>query len=92
MALASIGVHMVEGAPQNVHCQCLHSQHELQLLPDSPRSAGGSDPGSSQIIVSALGCRVCEILCMPFKSEVSISLSPLGLPKVSPTGLQSQRL
>ena len=39
---------------------------------------------------SALGPRACEILCEPFKSGVSISHSSLGLPKVSPIGLQSQ--
>ena len=39
---------------------------------------------------SALGPGVCEILCVPFKGEVSVSNSPVGLPTVSPAGLQSQ--
>ena len=56
----------------------------------SPRSAGGSDPGSFQITASALSPGVCEILCVPFESGVSISHSPLPLLKVSPTDLQSQ--
>ena len=93
MALASTRVHMVDRAPQNGCCQCLCPQDELQLPPaspgDSPRSAGRSDPGSFQI-TAALHPGVCEILCEPFKSGVSISHSPLSLPKVIPTGLQSQ--
>ena len=59
-------------------------------LGDSTGSAGGSDPTSFQITASALGLGVCEILCVPFKSGVSISHSLLALLKVSPTGLQSQ--
>ena len=57
---------------------------------DSLRSAGRCDPASFKIIVSALGPRTCEILHVPFKSEVSVSPSPLGLLMGSPTGLQSQ--
>ena len=64
---------------------------ELQLPPssrgDAPRSAGRSVPGSFQINACALEH---EFVCAPFKSEVSISSCPLGLPKVSPTDLQSQ--
>ena len=59
---------------------------------DSPRPAGRSGPVSYRIIAFALGPIVREILCMPFKSEVSISCSPLGLLKLSPTVLQSQML
>ena len=59
----------------NSCCQCLCPQGELQLPPaslrGSPRSAGGSNPGSFQITASVLGPRACEILCVPFKSEVS---------------------
>ena len=53
------------------------------------RSEGRSEPGSFQITASALGPSLCEILCAPFESRVSISYSPLALRKVSPTGLQS---
>ena len=57
----------------------------LPVLPeDSPRSAGRSDSGSFQIIPSALGTRICEILHVSFKSRVSISHSPLRLPKQAP--------
>ena len=75
--------------------QSLCLQGELQLPPaswgDSSVLAGLSDPGSFQIIASALGPNVCEILWVSFKHEVPISHSPLGLLKVSPTGLKSQR-
>ena len=56
----------------------------------SPRSVSRSDPGSFHITAFALGPRVCKILCVPFKSEVSTSYSPLTLAKVSPASLQSQ--
>ena len=91
MALA---IHVVEGAPRNGCCWHLCPQGELQLPPaslgGSPGLAGGSDPGSFQISASALGLRVCEILCAPFKSGVPIPHSPLGLLNVSPAGLQGQ--
>ena len=59
---------------------------------DAPRSAGRFDPGSFQITPSALGPRVCEDLCAPFRNGVSVSHSPQALPEMSPTGLQSQML
>ena len=40
----------------------------------------------------ALGPNACEILCVPFKNGVSISLSPMELLHTSPTGLQCQML
>ena len=49
-------------------------------------------PGSYQITALALGPRVCEILYVSFKSEVSISPSLVGLLKLRPTGPQSQIL
>ena len=61
----------------------------LASLGDSPRSAGGSDPGSFHITPSALGPGACEILSVPFKSGVYFP-QPLGLQKVSPAGFQSQ--
>lgn len=39
---------------------------------------------------SALVPGVCEIVCAPFKSGVSISCSPLYVLKASRTGLQTQ--
>ena len=61
-------------------------------LGDCPRAADRSGPGSYQITAFALGPGACEVLCVPFKSEVSIYPSPLGLPKLGPAGLQSQML
>ena len=47
-------------------------------------------PESYPITASALGPSTCEILCVPFRSEVSIFSSPVGLSKLSSTSLQSQ--
>ena len=94
MVPSSISIHVVEGAPNNSCRQCLCPQGEPPpaSLGDSPRPAGRSGPGSCQITAFALGPGVCEILCEPFKSKVSISPNPLGLLKLSLTGLQSQML
>ena len=59
---------------------------------DPPRPAGKSGPVFYQITAFTLGPRVYEILCMPFKSEVSISINPEELLRSSPAGLQSQVL
>ena len=48
------------------------------------------DPGFFQITVSALNLGACEILFVHFKSEISISHGPLGLPNVSPAGFPGQ--
>ena len=61
-------------------------------LGDSSRPAGRSVPGSYKITASALGPSAHEILCAPFKSEVSISTNPLELIRISPTDLKSQML
>ena len=95
VAPASTSVHVVERAPPNGCLQCLCPHGESQMPPNpprgSPRSACGSDPGSFQITASALGSGVCAILCVPFKSGVSVSHSPLALPEVNPTGLKAKR-
>ena len=62
----------------------------LASLGDSPRPAGKSGPGSYQITAFALSPRACDILCTPFKNEVSVSPSPVGLLILSPAGLKSQ--
>lgn len=70
------------------------SQGGPQLPPtslgDSSRPERMSGPGFYQITAFAMGSGAHKILCMPFKSEVSISYSPLGVLKLSPTGLKSQ--
>ena len=69
---------------------------EPQLPPASPgyslRPVGRPGPGSYQITAFVLGPGACEILCAPFKNEVSISPSPVGLLQLSPAGFQSQML
>ena len=94
MVFASTSVLVVDRAPKNGRRQCLCPQGELQLPPaslgGSPRSASGSDPGSSQITASALGPGTCEILCVPFKGGVSISPSPLALLKLSPLAFKAK--
>ena len=89
MRLANTNVHIVGWTPQN-DCH----QGELQLpsasLGDFTKISKWSDPSSFQITISALGPKVCKILCNPFKSGIAISHSPLGFLKVSPTSLQKQ--
>ena len=98
MVPSCTSVHVVE-APQNGYHQGLCPQGYLQAPPphsaspgDCLRPAGGSGPGAYQNSAFALGPGAFEILCSPFKSEVSISSSRLGLLKLSPAGLQSQML
>ena len=55
----------------------------------SPELVSGSDPGFLQMTASVPSPGVCEILCTPLKSRVSVSYSPLALPYTSPIGLQS---
>ena len=85
--LANNSVYKIEQAPQNDCHQCLCPQGECQLPPaslgDSSRSAGGSDPGSFQITVSALVSGVCEILCVPLRVE-SLFPTALGSPEGKP--------
>ena len=57
-----------------------------------PRGAGSSCPGSYQITIFALGPDEHEILCIPFKGEVSVYPSLVELLQSSPADLQSQML
>ena len=68
-------------APPNYHYQCLFPHSELQL---SPASTG--DPPILQVglalalmrsLLFSLGLGVHETLCVPFKSGVSVSPSPV---------------
>lgn len=68
------------------------SQSSNCLLPLLKRSAIVSDPDFFQITVFVLGLRTCEILHVPFKSEVSLSCAPMGLLYASSVGLQNQML
>ena len=96
MAPACTSVHEVEETPKYGCHQCLCLLGELHPLPaslgDAPKQAGRSGLGSYKITAIALGPGACEILFVPFKSEVSTFLSCVRLPKVNPTGIQSQIL
>lgn len=67
-----------------VSCSCPASPETL------PRSATGADRSSFSKCCFCQGPGACEILCGPFKCGVWSSHHPLVLPKVSPTGFQSQ--
>ena len=54
------------------------------------RPACKSGLDTCQIIAFALGPSACEILCVPFMSEVSISSSPTDLPKLRSTGFKAK--
>ena len=88
MVLANTSVHVVEQAPQNGCYQNLCPQDDSSCLRvslgDSPRSAGGSDPGSFQITTSALAPWACEILCASFKKRDSCFLQPSECPECKP--------
>ena len=88
MVLARTSVHVVEQAPQNGCYQNLCPQGDSSCLHvslgDSPRSAGGSDPGSFQITASALAPWACEILCASFKKKDCYFLQPSECPECKP--------
>ena len=70
-------------------CQCLCPLSEPQLPPTS----AGDLPilaGRSGTAFSPLDPDVCRTLCVPFKSGVSVSPSPVEVLQSNPSGLQSQ--
>lgn len=92
MALASTSVHVVDGAPQMAASSvCVPRVSSAASCPSggSPRAAAASDPGSFQIIASALVWSMTFF--MPPLSVDSVSHSPLALPKLSPGRLQIQK-
>ena len=58
-------------------CPKREPQLPLASPGDPPRPAGRSDPGSFEVTAFALGPSVHETLCVPSKSGVSVSLSPI---------------
>ena len=54
---------------------------------DPPKPAGRSGPVFYQITAFTLGPSMCEILCTPFKGEISISVNLEALLCSSPVGL-----
>ena len=84
---------MVQGGPQSDFSQCLCPQSELQLPPCFYRRPSKISWQVLPRLLSNLSFfpeSKCVKFCVcPLRVE-SISHNPLGLPKVSPTGLQSQ--
>lgn len=62
-------------------CPCPHSDPQSLLAsPGDPlRPAGRAGPGSYEIAAFALGPSVHNILCVPYRNGVSVSLSPTEL-------------
>ena len=73
-------------------CPCPHS--ESQPLPaspgDPPRPAGRSGPGLYGVTAFSLGLGAHESLCVPSKSGVSVSPSPVKFLWSSPTGFKAK--
>lgn len=76
-------------SPQYFYHQYLCPQDEPPL--SSPSEETVKTP-TDEVTAFALSVGVHEILCVAFKSGVSISPSSVKLLPLSPTGLQSQRL
>ena len=73
---------MLEGVPMMAIANvCVHRECPSSLLPlqEVPKVSKWVRPESLQIIASALGLRVSEILHVSFRSGVSASYSPLVL-------------
>ena len=69
------------------------SNSQTLPLQETPKSADMFGPESYQITAFTLGPGACEVfVCMPLKSKISISPGPVELLKLSPTGLQDQKL
>ena len=68
------------------HCLCPQGGAELPLasLRNPPRPAGRPSLGTYQITAFSVGPGTREILCVPFKNEVSISPQPCEASAVKP--------
>ena len=78
---------------QNFCCQCLCPRSEPQLPPtsagDPPTLASGSGSVSYGITAPSLSPDAHTTLCVPSKSGVSFSLSPVEVLQSNSAGLQS---
>ena len=74
----------------SVYVPSVRNSHPPASPGDSPRTTGRSGPGSCHLIAFALATSVYEILCAPFKSEVSISPTPVGFPKLAPLAFKAK--
>lgn len=101
MLIYQEGIHQQQclcgfNVPKYVPHQCPCPQGEQQSNPSSlGKSKISRYVWPQNLIISLLLSWVLghvRFLCMPLKSEISISPSPVELLKLSPTGLQGQRL
>lgn len=89
---ADIIVLMVERAPP-VGCPSIYvPSQEFQVPSASLEEISNCKPDLDffQITVFVLRLGTCEILHVPFKSEVSVSCAPIALLYASSVGLQNQ--
>ena len=94
MAAANVCVPRVSHSHTHVrtHTHTLtHTHTHLSRRLSKTSQAGRSGPGTYQIIAFVLIPEHVRSVRVPFKNEVSISLSPGVLLKLSPAGLQSQK-
>ena len=84
---------MLRSTSQNFCCQCPCPHGEPQPPPasagDPPTLAGRSGSVSMGSLLLPLGPDVHTTLCVPSKSGVSVSLSPVQVLQSNPTSLQS---
>ena len=88
MTLANTIVITVKCAPSNGCLQYLCPQGDFHFPLASPRSASESDSSSFEAAVSILKLGKCDILCMHFKSQISVSYISLAFPNLVPTVFQ----
>ena len=81
-----------DGGRQHYVPRATHSHRRLASPGDPPRPAGTFGPGFYQITASAPGPSARGILCVSFRSEASLSPSPVGLLRLSSAGLRTQML
>ena len=82
---------MLMNIPKSFASNVLPPQQATFIPGGPPRPAVRFDPDSYGDCF-ALGPSAHESLCVPFKNDISVSLSPVELLCTSPTGLQCQML
>ena len=95
MMLASISIHVVEGAPKNGCRQCI-CPHSEPLLNPPPSLHLQEAPQGEQVGLAQAPIKLLlfpwvlehERICAHHLSEVSFPHSPVGLPKLSPASSQ----
>ena len=91
---ASWRVHIVEHSPKTLQLISLFPERTTTTphLWDPPRPTGRSNPDFYAVFAFILGPGTCETFCVPTKSGVFASPSPVELLQSSPTSHWSQML